>query len=117
MVSRNQPTGLTGLRDARIVPATAYATMNRSGLNSAVMSNASPLRAASTHAAAKPARLIAPTDQATAVRKRFKLTRRTYPGAVPGTVRRPRVGPAQVSAGSRGTTGAGVRVRPTSGDR
>ena len=45
--------------------------MYRSGLNSTAMSNTSPLRTASTHAAAKPARLTAPADQATTVRMRF----------------------------------------------
>src|SRR5262249_42892096 len=95
--------GLAGLRDARIVPATAYAIMNRSGPNSEEMSNAFPLRTARNHATAKPARLIAPADQATAVRKRLELTRRTYPGAVPGSLREPRpVRPGRARAGRRG---------------
>jgi hypothetical protein len=76
MPSRNHPTGLDRRRDASSVPAAAYAIMNRSGPNSAEMSNRSPLRAASTHAAAKAARLTVPAAQAATVRNGLELMHR-----------------------------------------
>jgi hypothetical protein len=51
--------------------------MYRSGPVWVEMSSRPPWRAARTHAAAKPAMLTAPTDQAATVRNRFEFTRRT----------------------------------------
>ena len=67
--------GLDRRRDASTAPTTGYATKNRSGPKSAEMLSRSRLRTARIQAAAKAARLTAPTVQASAARPGFPRSR------------------------------------------